>query len=150
MGWVKATSFTNAYNAVQARSTDVDGSKFCALFVKSNGKLACFVFATASVNYDGTGANTLSTGTWYHLAMTYSSTDGLRGYVNGVEDGTAAANGAIATITGTSYIGEDVKFTPRFWDGPMDDVAIFSRVLTSNEILSIYRFVRGGFYFMTT
>jgi hypothetical protein len=38
----------------------------------------------------GTSNTNLSTGTWYHLAMSYSPSDGLRFYLNGAADGTAS------------------------------------------------------------
>lgn len=143
--WIKPSSFSNAYNSIINRTTAADGSKFAAFFIKSTGKLACYVFANASVSYDGTGSNTLSTGVWYHVALTYSSSDGLRGYVNGVEDGNAAANGAIATITGSTHIGNDPYYANRNWDGAIDDAAIFSRVLTASEVNSLY--LEGGGFF---
>ncbi len=118
--WVKGTSFLT-YATVAGRV--VSGSQF-VLYVKSTGKLACYASATGSVSYDGTGSHTLSTGTWYHLAMTYDSSAGLVGYVNGASDGTGAANGNLSTTTAVFNIAKDEVTTSRYWQGSIDEVEV--------------------------
>lgn len=120
--WVKFTSFANSYNTVMTVNTA--GAAYFDLHVKSTGKLACYVQATGNVSYDGTGANTLSTGVWYHLAMTYDSVNGLKGYVNGSLDGSAAANGAHATTANLLEIGQQQFFSPRYVNGVIDESRI--------------------------
>jgi hypothetical protein len=98
--------------------------------VKSNGKLAIFVSAAAGVStasYDGIGVNTLSAGTWYHVAMTYDSANGLVGYVNGVADGVASATPSAGTLTAntaTTSIGTDLANAGRNFDGAIDEVTL--------------------------
>ncbi len=131
--WVKATSFPNAYNTV----IGFGPTTTMALFVKSTGKLACYLRATGEVSYDGTGSNTLSTATWYYLAMTYSSSAGLVGYVNGASDGTAAANGN-ATAHVDSYIANDPITAGRFWNGSIDEPRLSSIVRSADWITTEY------------
>lgn len=136
--WVKGTTFPNAYNAVMGRE-QTSGPLFYMLAVKSTGKLACYISGSATVSYDGTGAITLLANQWYHLVMTYSAALGLTGYVNGVVDGSAAANGNLATITDTTYIGthRPASYT-RYFNGAIDQPCLYNRVLTPQDVQADY------------
>lgn len=143
--WIKGTTFPNAYNTV-IMSQNIGVYK--DLFVKSNGKLACFVFATNDRSYDGTGSHTLVTGTWYHVALSYNSTAGLVGYVNGASDGTAAANGN-AGNSSTGAIGNDVVNAGRFWNGAMDEVRVATVARSADWIACEYNNQKDSQTFLT-
>lgn len=135
--WINATSFPNSYNAIVARQGSAN--HFSLLLVKSTGKLAIYMGnGAALLDYDGTGTNTLSTSTWYHIVCTYDSTAGLVGYVNGSSDGTAAANGTLTTDAVSTYIGENPTFSTRGFNGIIDEVGIWNRALTSTEVTTLY------------
>ncbi len=138
-GWVNAASLPSAYNT--AFSQNADGNNYFDLHVKNNGTLAEYMHTTtANVDYDGTGSHTLSTGTWYHLGMTYDSTNGLVGYVNGALDGTAAANGAVNTaIVNSLNLGSNVPSdNTRSWDGKLDEARLSNVALSSQWMLTSY------------
>lgn len=140
--WIKATSFPNAYNGILQRG---NSTAYYEYFVKSNGKIAMYLLPTVQVSYDGTGATTLVANTWYHVVMTYDSTQGLKGYVNAVLDGSAAANGNIGSTNGlTLAIGNDFFTAGRFFNGVIDDVHLYNRALTANEVNQLYREGRGS------
>src|SRR6266576_1151194 len=85
------------------------------VYVKSNGKLRMGVMTTehlpgALVGYDGTGAHTLSLGTWYYLVLTYNATVGLVGYVNGAVDNTVAPNNVLNLTSSAWYVGGQRSF----------------------------------------
>lgn len=120
--WVNATSFPNAYNTIGGYNSGPNVT-YVLFFVKSTGKLACY---TNRQNYDGTGSNTLSAGTTYHLAMEYDNTNGLAGYVNASSDATAAAAGALSASSATYSIGQDLGNAGRFWNGMLDCVRFHS------------------------
>jgi hypothetical protein len=132
--WIKPRTLTNAYQGIVGRS---DSITYSILLVKSTGKLALYA-SNVGVNYDGTGSHTLTTGNWYHLVLTYSATAGLVGYVNGVVDGTAAANGALNTSTVTCHIGNDPGTVSREFDGFIDNVLIYNRALSAAEVAQLY------------
>ncbi len=141
--WVNPTSFPNAYNGPIGRNAS---SVATVILVKSTGKLALFATATSLVSYDGTGSHTLSTATWAHLAMTYDSSAGLVGYVNGASDGTAAANGSLNSNASTVAIGQDPSGS-RFFNGKIDEVTISSVARSANWITTEYnnQFAPGTF-----
>lgn len=82
---------------------------------------------------------TISTGNWYHLVGVYDGTNSTI-YTNGVA-GTPIASGSVGSSSIQTHIGciLDNGNPTNFFPGYIDDVAIFSRALTSSEILSLYK-----------
>lgn len=119
------------------------------IYVKSTGKLALFVKATGTVSYDGTGSNTLTDGTWYHVAATYDSTNGLVGYVNGSSDGTAAANGAIDTTAVSTWLGIDPSSSVNVWVGSLDEARFSSVARSANWLTCEYNNQKASSTFVT-
>jgi len=136
--WVRMRSFPNAYNALLETQTEANlGNNYqMSPFVKSNGKLAVYVFQSFSLqsNYDGTGAFTLATNAWYHLCVTFLGGVALTGYVNGVQDATVSSPiSTLTASTGPVLIGNSV-FATRTLNGQIDDFRLYSRALTLAEI----------------
>ncbi|UCD52945.1 MAG: discoidin domain-containing protein [Phycisphaerales bacterium] len=79
------------------------------------------------------GQANVNDGQWHHVAGTY---DGAvaRLYVDGIEDGSVATSGPIATNTERVYLGENAEAPGRQWNGLIDDVRIYSRALSADEI----------------
>lgn len=139
MCWINFSSLAHAYSACLSKVPS-GGLNAYQLFVKSTGKLAVyFVNASTNVNYDGTGINSLLTGRWYHLAMTYNSTVGGVGYVNGVKDGTTTnAIGAIGISAAHFTVGTDTNTAGRQAAATFADVRVYNRALSASEVFSIY------------
>src|SRR3990167_878346 len=87
---------------------------------------------------------TLTVDTWYQLAMTYDGTN-VQGYLNGATLGTATA----ASGNGSASAADGYVIGARVADGggvntdwcanaDIDDVAVFSRALSSTEISDFY------------
>ena len=70
---------------------------------------------------------------WTHVAMTVSSTAGLTIYINGTAAGTDAAATA-HTVHNNFRIGARPDGTSFYFDGLIDDVAIFDGILTSTQL----------------
>ena len=141
--WIKGTAFTNAYISVISKNEPLNTT--ATLLIKSNGKLALYIYANAIVNYDGTGVNTLSVNNWYHLCLTYSSAAGLKGYVNGSVDGSAAANGAITTSSQPVWIASHPSIPGRNFNGNVSNAQIYNRALSATEILQNYNATKSRF-----
>jgi len=76
-------------------------------------------------------------GEWMHLIMTYNSTDGMKCYLNGVLVKSGATKGIINVSDATDmYIGYKL-------DGALDDIRIYNRALTSDEIKLLYNAGNG-------
>ncbi|MBT7902787.1 LamG domain-containing protein [Candidatus Woesearchaeota archaeon] len=79
----------------------------------------------------------LQTDTWYHVATTYDGTT-AKLFINGVEDASAEIIGWQDTSDNNLEIGRDFSTNSRIWDGTIDEVRIWNRSLSSNEIYQQY------------
>ena len=86
-------------------------------------------------NLDGTSA--IDLGEWHHVVATYDGAGIVSLYVNGVLEGTKDVT-SIDTKMGVAFIGSTIAQTV-FWDGRVDEVAIWNRSLSADEILQHYK-----------
>lgn len=89
--------------------------------------------------YDGS-QNTATTGVtitdeWFHILGTFDGSD-MRVYVNGNLEGTASASNINDGIGGI-YIGGQAT-SGQYWDGSIADVRVYSRVLSPQEVQTLY------------
>ena len=79
------------------------------------------------------GSTTLTTGTWYHGAITMDN-GSCKIYLNGTEDG-SGTNTLADYISPTLYVGRTAEASEKF-DGKISDVKVFNKVLTPTEIVA--------------
>lgn len=80
-------------------------------------------------------SNTLSTNTWYHAVATFSNTSGIKMYINA---GTPITN-TQTTLDGlTNPINIGASISTYFFNGKIDEVAVFNTALTELEVKKIY------------
>jgi len=92
---------------------------------------------SSGTNYDIVFSGLVQS-TWNHFVMTYDGST-LTLYHNGISVGTQSASGNITTTTETLYIGNLLFQTTNFnLNGQMDDVALWSKSLTANEVTTLY------------
>ena len=94
---------------------------------------------TAILNRDVAGGTILEVGVWYHVTGTYSQQDGyIRTYVNGLLDRELLTNAVLGVSPGTLYIGcEPYDTSVGNFNGVMDDIRIYNRVLSDAEIAGL-------------
>ncbi len=88
----------------------------------------------------------LSTSTWYHIAVTYDgnetgNTNRAKIYVDGVNvttTGSGTINSTTTASSGSFNIGRWDISSGRFLDGKADEVSIWDTTLSSNAITEIY------------
>ena len=137
--WVKATTFANALETIIGTNLSGGAQSYVYLYVKSNGKLACYVLTGAGdKNYDGTGSHTLSTGTWYYLTFSYSSAAGGIGYVNAASDATFAGASNSSAANGDQRIGSDPRNASRDFNGVIDEARVASVARSADWITTEY------------
>ena len=88
---------------------------------------------------------TINTGVEFHVALTWDSSTGLMQiYINGVFYGsvTSGTGDVINTFVGIGRI-DDTGGTPVYFDGTIDDLRVYGRVLGATEIQNIST-QRGG------
>ncbi|CAA9583838.1 MAG: CBM9 [uncultured Truepera sp.] len=85
--------------------------------------------------------------TWHHVAGVYSG-DQITLYVDGEQVAQQEANGGAlsAPADGRLFIGTKSDLAPEgdWWDGRLDEVAIFNRALSQEEIQSVMQGLKGA------
>jgi len=78
----------------------------------------------------------VTTDTWRHVALVY---DGVNKYIyiDGFEDARAPSSGQINASAHNLYIGENSQATGRFLTGSVDDVRIYGRALSPEEVAGL-------------
>jgi hypothetical protein len=72
---------------------------------------------------------------WYHTAATYDGTTQIT-YIDGEEVASEALSGAM--VTNDNYLGIGFREdSPHYWRGMLDDMAVFSRALSAEEVNQI-------------
>ncbi len=82
------------------------------------------------------GPTIITGGDWHHFAGTYDGSEG-RIYVDGVLDASTPASGQINIEPENFWIGNNSQNTSRQLHGLMDDVRLYSRALTEEEIQGV-------------
>lgn len=133
--WVKP-------EVVNVAQTVVGKNSAYALNITSGAKLQ---FQRWSGTTSGTVASSASlvAGGWRHIAATYNGTTTLL-YINGALDTTSTAiSGAIDATSTAALIGALTSSTQQF-TGYIDDVRIYSSVLTAAQILNNYKATKAA------
>lgn len=92
-------------------------------------------YIPSAVDYGGL---TLSPLTWYHYCFAYNElTAEVEMYINGVSQGVKSIN-YNGGLTASIAIGCNNIATNRFWHGKIDDVRFYNRVLSNDEVQSLY------------
>jgi hypothetical protein len=114
--------------------------------LQTNGALAGYIYSGEGFYYaagSGTGIISSNSG-WKFVAMTYDSTDGVRKtklYVNGVEvpsySTQSVVPGGIDQNSNDVFVGSYAG-TSHFFNGTIDEVMIFNRSLSADEVAALY------------
>lgn len=115
-------------------------NKGTALTVGSNLKVK---FYYQSGNHAVASTNALVVGTWYHIAASYDSASGnVKIYINGNLDGTGNVGTTTWAASTGLFIGRWASAT-YYFPGYMDDVRLYSRALSGDEVKNLYNYAPG-------
>jgi len=112
------------------------GTRIIPMSINTDGTVLIDFFNGSSNQL--TSTNALTQNGWTHLVMTRSKTNGLKFYLDGSESGTSSYTGNAASLSQKDSIGSYWDGTRMSFDGKIDDVRIYSDVLTSTEIGYLY------------
>jgi len=136
--WVQWHRFyeDSAGHAVISNSNSAqDGYMLYQAVSAPYNRVRAFVYTTST--FDITSTTLLETNTWYHIVVTYDGSF-FRLYINGILDRERTVSGTIKPTTnpfliGSTYVPGGVKF-----NGTIDEVLIFNRALSEEEIKFLY------------
>lgn len=132
-------------NPSVSSSTDqaiVGGGAFATYMLSfKNNKIWFWIGNTARTAWNfQIGSSVLSINTWSQVVATFDSTTGIaKIYINGLEDATVTKSAEAIGYSSTASvsIGRYVASTYEF-NGIIDEVAIYDRAISSNEVLAHY------------
>jgi hypothetical protein len=134
--WIKPDSFSG-YPMILAKTNATVGKAFQLYIDESSSK------PTLTVNFSSSASSTdtISTGVWTHIAVTWTSgTGAVAFYVNGSASGTATGSTSITANTDDCCIGAKPSGSEfsNFFNGIMDEVSFFNSALSASDITAIY------------
>ncbi len=132
LAWINQTSGSSSTRAIINYGTTL---------LEINSKVILNFYPNVGEATIGKGY-TFNADTWYHVAITYNydynSTNGQYFlYVNGVQQHTAFGTNESGSGSG-KYIG-NFNSNSRWFNGSIDEIAIYNRTLNSTEILEEYQ-----------
>jgi hypothetical protein len=137
LAWAKFESIS-ADQAIVAKYDASGNDRAYLVWFENTGATIYFNVSsngTAITNHES--CFSLTAGVWYHVACVYNSTD-LRIYVNGILAGVATAYSSGINDSAASFrLGRHTNNTWPY-DGLLDEVAVFDRALSRNEVFSVY------------
>jgi hypothetical protein len=144
--WINAESLAGNQRIINKINQAVSVLEF-QLFSQSGTQLLWEVFnGSSAIGSIGT-STALSTGTWYFVVCWHDSVNNLVGIsVNAGTAVTTATSGAPANTTAPFSIGSLDGLGTTHWDGLIDEVAFWKRVLTSAERTELYNSGNGRAY----
>jgi hypothetical protein len=133
--WINPTTISSEQYITS--DWDVPGRNYL-LRINSSGYLSLLV-GDGSTNQDSelTSANLLATNQWQHVVAVINGTSHLL-YVNGVLVGSAVGSYSGGVDSSTRRIGADFTGGSVF-NGSIDDLRMYSRALSANEITRLYQ-----------
>jgi cysteine-rich repeat protein len=131
--WIKASGgFGREVGIVSKRS----GGYWSINFIKLDSDKIHFGLAIAGADVGAHSNNAIIADTWYHVVGTYNGSV-LKVYINGIEEGNYTYSGQIHTNDYQLKIGW-TDWDLKWWNGSIDEVAIFNRALSETEIQALY------------
>ncbi|HRX07022.1 MAG TPA: MBG domain-containing protein, partial [Kiritimatiellia bacterium] len=139
--WVKRDS-TGAMSILAASDNNPMAAYSHQLRMTAGGAFEHYLWDGAGKTV--TGTTVAQTGRWYHVCGTAQNGGVMRLYVNGAEEGTAAAVGTMTTVRDAVYVGAATGGGFRAFDGWIDEVRTWTDVRTPDEILDAMNlYLRG-------
>jgi len=138
--WLNVTNWNTAQdnNYILSRGGTERTSLFIRSDVANRGQIRGLTYQGSNHFVYGSTKN-LSTGEWALITMTYDL-ETLELYINGIlQDSNSDPSGAVS-VASTLSIGElrGAEGTGYAFNGSIDNVQIWDRALTANEILNLY------------
>jgi hypothetical protein len=122
-------SNSNYYYYITARNSSTTG----LIVWSGSGSASSQRNFTAKINSTTITFSVASFATWYNIVITGDGSN-LTAYVDGVQVATTAISTLFPTLTYTTKIGSNKDGTNYFFNGQLDEVAIFDYALSARQI----------------
>lgn len=133
--WFQLASYPASFTAIACWGTVGTGT-MAWFYCNSAGQVGI------STNQSGTAAGPLALNTWYHAVITYGSGT-YTVYLNGLQAAQVTGTAPSVSTGSTLYIGKLMNSTD-FFNGLVDEVAIYSGALSATRVAAHYAIGAGG------
>jgi hypothetical protein len=147
--WIQPVSLSGVLVHV---SSNPSGIGWCLPYIgfATNGSIVAQIFNSNGVISILGSFTPVSTSTWSHIVQTWSSTNGLRLYIDNI---LVASSVSLATTYNTSAVSNYLTLgnilnggacyqgqigTPTPYQGAMDDVRVYSQELSADDVCTLY------------
>ena len=131
--WIKVASFTKDWQAIVTKGDN-------SWRLHRDRKKNCLGWACTGLSHDRwgdlRGRAAVNDGRWHHVAGVYDGTETFL-YVDGRADASARASEPIKTTDHPVHIGQNAQRGNRHFHGIIDDVRIYSRALSADDVRSL-------------
>ena len=134
--WIKPVDVTSTSIFVRTDSTGPTNEWSHQLRITAESKAEHYTWDGAAKIV--TGGTTLSANTWYHIVAVAENNGRERLYVNGVEEGTSLAIGALWTLGDRYYIGSNSGNSMGYYSGNIKEVTVYNYSLSAAQIRALY------------
>ncbi|UCG59922.1 MAG: hypothetical protein JSU70_10450 [Phycisphaerales bacterium] len=138
--WVKS-DIVNEDRGIMVAANSAGNSKYMGIRYDQGGSYggaARCIKAFVRIGLDTAQVESsayVQTTAWQHLAMVWESGQNVKLYINGIEDSPSFDSGPISgVITDVATLLLGVSSQNQHWDGLIDDLRIYNRVLDANDI----------------
>jgi hypothetical protein len=128
--WVNIRSIPQAWAPAVVKGED-------AWRISTNGSTTSFHFGITywqNPNYAVNGTIEVGMDEWHHVCGTYDGAT-ITLYVDGVVDDTLASDTGLGISEDPLRIGANITYEDRYWDGLIDEVMIYDRALSADEVV---------------
>jgi hypothetical protein len=150
--WVKCDTLLRL-NTIAAKLEGASNYRGWQFYIASDNKInLAFIDTLSNLTSFSSPAVISSTGVWYHVAATkpVSATTGWKIYLNGVSQ--TLADDSVGTLASSTLNAVDLSIGGRstivdgYFDGEIDEVALFDTALTAAQITELYNSGTGKTY----
>ena len=134
--WFRRASFSGQLEVIAAKWDFTPASEHMFLATQNNQ----LVWATPGPGNSGTSdTSKIKANTWTHAVITWSAGGAVCVYMNGVLSSSVQMSAYTVNITSpVSFMIGAQSPTTRLFNGQIDDVKIYSRVLNTSEVSQLY------------
>jgi len=134
--WVNFNQLPSIANHIMEIASRSGGGTDLDLQIETDNKFKLFI-GPGSPNV-AMSNTVVEANEWYHIAGTYQANNYVKIYVNGVLEKTTSISLARSTNPNNFSIGQSLLWPGRFFNGIIDEVKIFNRALSAEEIGAEY------------
>ncbi|UCE50700.1 MAG: LamG domain-containing protein, partial [Phycisphaerales bacterium] len=132
MAWIKVNPWTKTWETILAK-----GDNSYRLSRSGSGNATHFGCGGTSGNYFD-GSTIVTDNQWHHVCGVYDGATQTI-YIDGLLDTAIPSTGSVTASTYSLFIGENSQATGRHITGLIDDVRLYNKPLTVEEIMEVMR-----------